>query len=138
MSKEKITEITDDDVEDLAFGCALLGTGGGGSVGGAASLIPDDIKGVSQVIYPENGDVANAIGAAIAWVSGHWQGVVQIDDGFNTAVASGRTMACNRAIEAGADPQLVEVIEQIEAPLSYLVTPTVRLIIKAAGPLNHL
>ncbi|NQW33021.1 MAG: hypothetical protein HQ467_00355, partial [Acidimicrobiaceae bacterium] len=101
MSKEKITEITDDDVEDLAFGCALLGTGGGGSVGGAASLIPDDIKGVSQVIYPENGDVANAIGAAIAWVSGHWQGVVQIDDGFNTAVASGRTMACNRAIEAG-------------------------------------
>ena len=35
ISKEKITEITDDDVEDLAFGCALLGTGGGGSVGGA-------------------------------------------------------------------------------------------------------
>jgi hypothetical protein len=47
-------------------------------------------------------------------------------------------MACNRAIEAGADPQQVEVIEQIETPLSYLVTPTVRLIIKAAGPLNHL
>ncbi|MFM2436619.1 MAG: hypothetical protein RL353_609 [Actinomycetota bacterium] len=108
------------------------------AVGGAASLIPDDIKGVSQVIYPENGDVANAIGAAIAWVSGHWQGVVQIDDGFNTAVSNGRTMACNRAIEAGADPQQVEVIEQIETPLSYLVTPTVRLIIKAAGPLNHL
>ncbi len=38
MSKKRTTaiaQITQDEVEDLAFGCALLGTGGGGSVGGA-------------------------------------------------------------------------------------------------------
>lgn len=35
VSQSAITQITQDDVEDLAFGCALLGTGGGGSVGGA-------------------------------------------------------------------------------------------------------
>ena len=108
------------------------------AVGGAASLLPDDIKGVSQVIYPEHGDIANAIGAAIAWASGHWEGVVPYGDGFNAAVTNGKAVACQRAVQAGADPQQVEVVEQIETPLSYLTTPTVRLIIKAAGPLCHI
>jgi acyl transferase domain-containing protein len=90
------------------------------------------------VLHPENGDIANAIGAAIAWVSGHWEGVVAHGDEFHEAVANGRAIACRRAIEAGADPQLVEVVDQTETPLSYLSTPTVRLVIKAAGPLSNL
>jgi acyl transferase domain-containing protein len=90
------------------------------------------------VLHPENGDIANAIGAAIAWVSGHWEGVVAHGDEFNEAVANGRAIACRRAIEAGADPQLVEVVDQTETPLSYLSSPMVRLVIKAAGPLSNL
>ncbi len=108
------------------------------AVGGGAFLIPDSIAGVAQVIYPEHSDIANAIGAAIAWASGHWEGVIPYGDGFNAAVANGKAVACQRAVHAGADPQQVEVVEQIETPLSYLTTPTVRLIIKAAGPLCHI
>lgn len=47
MSKKRnttITQITQDDVEDLAFGCALLGTGGGGSVGGSILEVKSAIR----------------------------------------------------------------------------------------------
>ena len=40
------------------------------AVGGGAFLIPDKLPGVSQVIHVEHGDCANAVGAAIAQVSG--------------------------------------------------------------------
>ncbi|MFJ7729766.1 hydantoinase/oxoprolinase family protein [Neobacillus sp. NPDC097160] len=39
-------------------------------VGGGAILIQGDIKGASEVILPENSGCANALGAAIAQVSG--------------------------------------------------------------------
>ena len=40
------------------------------AVGGGAFLIPEKLPGVSQVIHVEHGDCANAVGAAIAQVSG--------------------------------------------------------------------
>ncbi len=129
------TESIADAIDRITLGNALLPLI---AVGGGSLLIPHDIAGVSHVLHPENGDIANAIGAAIAWVSGHWEGVVAHGDEFNDAVTNGRAIACRRAIEAGADPQLVEVVDQIETPLSYLSSPMVRLVIKAAGPLSQL
>ena len=129
------TESIADAIDRITLGNALLPLI---AVGGGSLLIPHDIAGVSHVLHPQNGDIANAIGAAIAWVSGHWEGVVTHGDEFNQAVTNGRAIACRRAIEAGADPQLVEVVDQIETPLSYLSSPTVRLVIKAAGPLSQL
>ncbi len=40
------------------------------AVGGGAFLIPEKLAGVSKVIHVEHGDCANAVGAAIAQVSG--------------------------------------------------------------------
>ncbi|MBV5335921.1 hydantoinase/oxoprolinase family protein, partial [bacterium] len=47
-------------------------------VGGGSVLIPDSLPGVSKVLRPEHYDVANAIGAAIAQVSGRWDEVVSL------------------------------------------------------------
>jgi hypothetical protein len=40
------------------------------AVGGGSILIPDSLVAVSEVVRPENFDVANPIGAAMASVSG--------------------------------------------------------------------
>ncbi len=42
-------------------------------VGGGSVVIPDTIRGVSRMIKPENGGVANAIGACIAQISGQYE-----------------------------------------------------------------
>ncbi|MNW39914.1 Hydantoinase/oxoprolinase [compost metagenome] len=42
-------------------------------VGGGSVVIPDTIRGVSRMIKPENGEVANAIGACIAQISGQYE-----------------------------------------------------------------
>ncbi|MDO9396731.1 MAG: DUF917 domain-containing protein, partial [Herbiconiux sp.] len=39
-----MTSLTESDVDDFAFGCALLGTGGGGSVGGASLEVAHAIR----------------------------------------------------------------------------------------------
>jgi N-methylhydantoinase A/oxoprolinase/acetone carboxylase beta subunit len=107
------------------------------AVGGGSILIPDDIPGVSEVIRPEHFDAANAIGAAIASVSG------QVDRIFHFG-SSGRQAALDEACEearehavaAGADPAGVEIVELEEIPLAYLTTPAVRIRAKAAGALD--
>ncbi len=109
------------------------------AVGGGSILVPDDIPGVSEVIRPEHFDTANAVGAAIASVSG------QVDRIFHLG-AAGRQPALDeaceeareRAVAAGADPDSVEIIELEEIPLAYLTSPSVRIRAKAAGSLGGL
>ena len=50
-------------------------------VGGGSVLLPDQVPGVSKILRPEHYDVANAIGAAIARVSGRWDEVVSLAPG---------------------------------------------------------
>jgi N-methylhydantoinase A/oxoprolinase/acetone carboxylase beta subunit len=106
------------------------------AVGGGSFLLPDRLPGVSRLTRPADYDVANAIGAAIAPVSGQADRIcpnrpdrrrVAIDDACDAAFA--------RAVEAGADPAAVEVVEVEEIPLTYLVDPAVRIRVRAAGPL---
>jgi N-methylhydantoinase A/oxoprolinase/acetone carboxylase beta subunit len=106
-------------------------------VGGGSVLVPGQIPGASEVHRPEHFDVANAIGAAIAMVSG------QIDRIFDSGHAGrqamldeARDLACEQAIRAGANSQAVEIVELEELPLSYLTNPAVRVRAKAAGPLD--
>ena len=47
-----------------------------------------------------------------------------------------RERAIRRAVEAGADGDRVEIVEQDEVPLAYVTEPIVRLRIKAVGPLR--
>ncbi len=108
------------------------------AVGGGAYLVPDELAGVSKVLRPENGDVANAVGAAIAWVSGRSDGIHAQGNDFRDSLQASYDEAIQRAISAGADPDHVEIVEHIEVPLAYLTTPAVRVRVKAAGPLRRI
>lgn len=106
-------------------------------VGGGSVLVPNELPGVSEVQRPEHFDVANAIGAAIASVSG------QVDRIFHPGPGGRRGAideACDearlQAARAGADPGLIEIVEVEEIPLAYLTNPASRIRVKAAGPLR--
>jgi hypothetical protein len=107
-------------------------------VGGGSVLLPESIPGVSEILRPAHYDVANAIGAAIALASGRWEAVVHLDGDRSAAIEAAAEMARERAVQAGADPSTVEIVELDEVPLAYLDRPTVRVSVKAAGPLSWL
>jgi len=107
------------------------------AVGGGSILVPDRIPGISEVIRPEHFDTANAVGAAIASVSG------QVDRIFHVGEAGRRAVldeACDeareRAVAAGANPDTVQIVELEEIPLAYLTSPSLRIRAKAAGTLD--
>ncbi|MEE6166349.1 MULTISPECIES: hydantoinase/oxoprolinase family protein [unclassified Mycolicibacterium] len=107
------------------------------AVGGGAFLVPDDLPGAARVIRPGHGQVANAVGAAIALASGWWEAIVPAGEGRRKAIEEACEVARRRAVHAGAQPTAVEVVEISEVPLSYLPQPSIRLSVKAAGPLRH-
>ena len=108
------------------------------AVGGGAFLIPTDAIDGRTVLRPANGDVANAVGAAIALASGRWETIAPAGPGRDDAINDARARARMRAIQAGADPDNVEITEITETPLAYLDEPAVRIEVKAAGPLGAL
>ena len=106
------------------------------TVGGGSVILDARIPGVSEVLRPKDHDVANAIGAAIAAVSGSAEEVVHFRArGHADAVAAIGARAREAAIAAGADPARVTVVDVEETPLTYLMEPAARIRVKAAGPL---
>lgn len=106
------------------------------AVGGGAILLPNQIDGLGQVHRPAHSGVANAIGAAIAQVSGEVERVITTDENTQEAIiAEIRQEACNRAIAAGAKPNTVVIVDHEEIPVPYTPGNTRRIRIKAAGDL---
>ena len=109
------------------------------AVGGGSILIPDRVPGVSEVIRPDHFDTANAVGAAIASVSGQVDRIFHVGPGGRQAALN---EACDeareRAVAAGADPASVRIVEREEIPLAYLTSPAIRIRAKAAGALGGL
>jgi N-methylhydantoinase A/oxoprolinase/acetone carboxylase beta subunit len=106
------------------------------AVGGGAPLVPENLPGASEVLRPDHSDVANAIGAAIATVSGEVDRVFHLGaGGREAAIAEASQEAIERAVAAGAARESVEVVEIEEVPLAYLTDPAVRIRVKAGGPL---
>ncbi len=113
--------------------CALI------AVGGGSILIPDRLPGVSEVIRPEHFDTANAVGAAIASVSGQVDRIFHVGPGGRqAALDEACEEARERAVAAGADPATVRIVEREEIPLAYLTSPAIRIRAKAAGALGGL
>lgn len=105
-------------------------------VGGGSILLPGTLEGAARVAEPDHFDVANAIGAAISQVSGQVDRIFSLDElERDTAVQEAREEARTDAIEAGADPETVEIVDFDEVPLSYLPGNAVRMKAKAAGSL---
>ena len=109
------------------------------AVGGGSILIPDELPGVSEVIRPSHFDAANAIGAAIASVSGQVDRIFHFGPGGRKAALDEASQeARDHAVAAGADPGTVQIVELEEIPLAYLTSPAVRIRAKAAGELGGL
>jgi N-methylhydantoinase A/oxoprolinase/acetone carboxylase beta subunit len=109
------------------------------AVGGGSILIPDQLPGVSEVIRPDHFDAANAIGAAIASVSGQVDRIFHFGPGGRKAALDEASQeARDHAVAAGADPGTVQIVELEEIPLAYLTSPAVRIRAKAAGALGGL
>jgi len=106
-------------------------------VGGGSILADQNIRGASKVIIPEQAGVANAIGAAIAQVSGEIDQVFSYEKlGRETALAQARSEATERAVRAGALQSSVRIADIEELPLQYLPGGAVRVRVKAVGDLN--
>jgi N-methylhydantoinase A/oxoprolinase/acetone carboxylase beta subunit len=106
-------------------------------VGGGSVIMPDSLPGVGEIVRPEHFEVANAIGAAIATVSGQVDRVYALNGrGREAALEEARTEACEHAVRAGADSGRVEIVALEEVPLAYLTTPAIRVRAKAVGPLS--
>jgi N-methylhydantoinase A/oxoprolinase/acetone carboxylase beta subunit len=102
------------------------------AVGGGAFLIPEKLEGVSEVVRVPHGDCANAVGAAIAQVSG------EVDQVFRelsreAAIASAYEIAADRAVAAGAERDTLTVIETEDIPIAYLPGNARRIRVRCIG-----
>ncbi|MEM6747107.1 MAG: hydantoinase/oxoprolinase family protein [Pseudomonadota bacterium] len=105
-------------------------------VGGGKVLIDRPLAGVSEVITSENADVANAIGASIALISGEVDRVYSYADiGRDQALSEATDEAKRQAQSAGAGADALEVMDVEEVPLSYMPGGAVRVRVKVVGPL---
>ena len=105
-------------------------------VGGGAIILPGELKGASRVCAPEHSGCANAIGSAISKVSGSYEQLVDYNAvPREKALEEARAEAARLAVEAGALPETVEIIEVEDVPLAYHPGNTCRVRVKAAGDL---
>ncbi|QRM57680.1 hydantoinase/oxoprolinase family protein [Sinorhizobium sp. BG8] len=105
------------------------------AVGGGAALVPDRLPGISRVIKVKNAGVANAVGAAMAQVSGEIDQIFY-DIDRETAIATARRLAESRAIEAGADPATLDLLDVEDTPLSYIPGNPLRVRVRVIGNLS--
>ena len=75
-----------------------------------------------NVIKPPHNDLANAVGAAIAQVSGQVSKVILIDDKIDreSAIKQVTDEATKLAVDRDADPNTINVLAVSDMPLSYL------------------
>jgi N-methylhydantoinase A/oxoprolinase/acetone carboxylase beta subunit len=105
-------------------------------VGGGSIIIPKSLQGASEVIIPQNFGVANAIGAAIAQVSGSIDGIYDVTKkGRENVLEDIKARAINEAVKAGALRSSTKIVEIEEIPLAYLPSNAVRIRAKAVGDL---
>jgi N-methylhydantoinase A/oxoprolinase/acetone carboxylase beta subunit len=102
------------------------------AVGGGAFLVPDLMPGVSKVIRVADGNVANAVGAAIAQVSGECDQIFQ-NMTRDEIITTARRIASERAVEAGADPATLDLVDLEDLPLAYMPGNSVRARARVVG-----
>lgn len=105
-------------------------------VGGGSILVDGDIAGL-QVIKPNHYGVANAVGAAIAQVSGEIDRVYALAEiGREKALEDAKSRAIDAAVEAGAARDTIEIVDVEDVPLAYLPGNATRVRVKAVGELH--
>jgi N-methylhydantoinase A/oxoprolinase/acetone carboxylase beta subunit len=106
------------------------------AVGGGSFLIPDHLEGCSEVVRVPHHAIANAVGAAIAQVSGE---IDQVFSGVSrdVALAAAQREAERRAIEAGAALTTLKLVEMEDIPLSYLPGDARRVRVRMVGDIDQ-
>jgi N-methylhydantoinase A/oxoprolinase/acetone carboxylase beta subunit len=102
------------------------------AVGGGSFLVPPRLAGVSEVLNVPHQAVANAVGAAIAQVSGEVDQIFQ-DLSRDEAITRARRSAEDKAVAAGADRTTLSVVEVEDLPLSYLPGNSLRTRVRVVG-----
>jgi N-methylhydantoinase A/oxoprolinase/acetone carboxylase beta subunit len=105
------------------------------AVGGGAFLVPGRIAGISQVIRVPHGDCANAVGAAIAQISGETDQIYR-DLSREDAIAAAEAQAQERAATAGADPASLQTVDVEDMPLAYLPGNALRVRVRVVGDMT--
>lgn len=105
------------------------------AVGGGAFLVPERLPGVSEVVHVEHEGVANAVGAAIAQVSGEVDRVVT---GLSRkeAIDLATEEARGRAVAAGAREDTLAVVDVEDLPLAYLPGDAIRVRVRVVGDID--
>lgn len=105
-------------------------------VGGGSLLLARKLKGASEVLKPEHFEAANAVGAAIAQISGEVDRVFSLEGTTrDAAIQAAKDEAAAKAVAAGADPTSVQIVEVEDIPLAYLPSSAIRIRVKAVGDL---
>lgn len=105
-------------------------------VGGGSILVDQPIAGL-PLIKPDHFAVANAVGAAIAQVSGEVDRVYALAEmGRDAALADAKQQAIDAAVTAGAAPDSIEIVDVEDVPLAYLPGNATRVRVKAVGNLH--
>jgi N-methylhydantoinase A/oxoprolinase/acetone carboxylase beta subunit len=106
-------------------------------VGGGSVLLRKELKGMAITI-PEHFGCANAVGAAMAQVSGEADRVVRLDDvPREEAIAQVRAEAEERAVRAGANAKTLATIDIEDMPLAYMGGNATRIRVRVVGELNE-
>jgi N-methylhydantoinase A/oxoprolinase/acetone carboxylase beta subunit len=102
------------------------------AVGGGAFLVPGTMTRISEVIHVMHQGVANAVGAAIAQVSGEvdqvWSGVAREE-----AIHQATELAREKAVSGGAAADGLRVVEVEDLPLAYLPGNALRVRVRVVG-----
>ena len=105
-------------------------------VGGGSILVEGPIAGL-DLIKPDHFAVANAVGAAIAQVSGEVDRVYALAEiSRDAALDDAKSRAVEAAVAAGARRDTVEIVDVEDVPLAYLPGNATRVRIKAVGELH--
>ncbi len=105
-------------------------------VGGGSILVEGPIAGL-ELIKPNHFAVANAVGAAIAQVSGEVDRVYALAEISRAeALADAKSQATEAAVSAGARRDSIEIVDVEDVPLAYLPGNATRVRVKAVGDLH--
>jgi N-methylhydantoinase A/oxoprolinase/acetone carboxylase beta subunit len=105
-------------------------------VGGGSILVEGPIAGL-ELIKPNHFAVANAVGAAIAQVSGEVDRVYALAEISRAeALADAKAQATEAAVAAGARRDSIEIVDVEDVPLAYLPGNATRVRVKAVGDLH--
>jgi len=105
------------------------------AVGGGAFLVPPRLPGISHVVQVPHHEVANAVGAAMAQVSGEADHIFR-DVSRDDAIREARRQAEEKAVKAGARPESIQVVEVEDLPLAYLPGNSLRVRVKVVGAIG--